>query len=89
MATDNDTPTVQGLKNRKNLEYKEDIALIDARLDRLNARLSADVDTDDGKGGTEDGTVDTATNAAVVLAKVQTDDIADRVDVLFPYVQQS
>lgn len=82
MATDNDAVAVQGVKNRKNLNYKEVIAEINERLDRLNDRLSTD-----GKDGGSDE--DSGTDAAVVLAKVQTAAISARVDVLFPYVQQS
>jgi len=84
MATDNDTPSVQGLVNQKNLEYKEDIALIDATLDLLNARLSTGTDA-----GTEDGTVDSTTDTAVTDGKAETAKITVRIDALFPYVQQS
>lgn len=82
MATDNDAVVVQGEKNRKNLNYKEMIAEIDGLMDRLNDRLS----TDGVPGGSDE---DSATDAAVTAAKVQTAIISGRVDVLFPYVQQS
>lgn len=82
MATDNDAITVQGVINNKNLNYKEMIAEIDGLLDRLNARLS----TDGTVGGSDE---DSATDAAVIAAKVQTAVVSGRVDVLFPYVQQS
>jgi len=81
MAVDNDATAVQGVINLKNLEYKEDIALIDARLDRLGARLSTGTDA-----GTEDGTPDSGTATAIAAAKVQSAAISARVDVLFPYV---
>lgn len=83
MAVDNDATAVQGVINKKNLEYKDDIATIDEMLDLLDDRLSTGDDA-----GTEDGTSDSATETAVAAAKVQTDAIADRIDVLFPYVQR-
>ena len=79
MATDNDATAIQGVINYKNQEYKDDIALIDRVLDRLNDRLS----TDGMEGGTDE---DSGTDDAVVAAKVQTALIFARVDVLFPYV---
>lgn len=82
MATDNDATAIQGVVNSKNLNYKEMIAEIDGLMDRLNARLS----TDGTVGGADE---DAATDAAVTAAKVQTAAISARVDVLFPYVQQS
>lgn len=80
MATDNDAILIQQQKNQKNLSYKETIAEINGKLDLLNDRLS----TDGAPGGSDE---DAGTDAAVVLAKVQTAAISARVDVLFPYVQ--
>ena len=83
MAVDNDATAVQGVKNKKNLEYKDDIATIDGMFDLLGERLSTGTDA-----GTADGTPDSATASAITDAKVQTAAISARVDVLIPYVQR-
>ena len=77
MATDNDAIQAQHVVSNKNREYATAIANVDAALDVLNARLS----TDGLVGGSDE---DAGTDAAIVLAKVQTAAIAARVDVLFP-----
>ncbi len=80
MATDNDAILIQSAKDRKNLSYKEILEEINGLLDTLNDRLS----TDGAAGGSD---FDSATDTAVIAAKVQTAVISGRVDALFVHTK--